>query len=557
MSLRLYLAYKGIKRLRSIVTVFVKYGFQPFVERLHLTRLVSLTQRLMRGQPAPGLSDAMRLRLALEELGPTFIKVGQLLSTRPDVLPEEFIIELLKLQDEVPPIPYSGVAKVIEDEFKRPARELFERIDERPIAAASIAQVHRAVLSTGAEVAVKVQRPGIAGVIETDISILRYLARLIQRHMPESRLYDPRGMVEEFSRVIKKELDFTLEASYMEKFKDALKDDPRVKIPKVYWEMTGKKVLTMEGVNGIKVDNIERLGAEGINTRKVAHTIADVFFKQVFDMGLFHGDLHSGNIFVMGEDRFALVDFGIVGRIDKRMKRHLADILIGFATGDFESLAKVYVEMGILPEHIDRPAFEQEYYDVMQNYFGRPLKHVNMGELMLDYIRLASRYGIRLPKELMLFDKCLIELEGLAKVLYPDANILSESEPYARRLIAERVSPTAIGGEAAQALSDYAGIARDMPSNLNRVVKKAAEDRFRIEFMHRGLEDFMGEVDRSSNRLTFAVIMASLVIGSSLVMSSGGGPVVMGYPLLGIAGFVIASVLGLWLAVQILRSGKF
>lgn len=557
MSWKLHLAYKGIKRLRTIVFVFVKYGFQPFVERLHLTGLLTLTQRLMLRKPVHDLSDAQRLRLALEELGPSFIKVGQLLSTRPDVLPEEFIIELLKLQDEVQPIPYASMVKVIEDEFKRPVRELFERIDERPIAAASIAQVHRAVLSTGAEVAVKVQRPDIEGVIETDISILKYLARLISRHMPESRLYDPKGMVEEFSRVIKRELDFTLEASYMEKFKDALKDDARVKIPKVYWEMTGKRILTMEGITGIKVDNVERLRAEGINTRNVAYMIADVFFKQVFELGLFHGDLHSGNIFVISEDKFALVDFGIVGRIDKRMKRHLADILIGFATGDFESLAKVYTEMGILPENIDRPAFEQEYYDAMQNYFGRPLKHVRMGELMLDYIRLSARYGIRLPKELMLFDKCLIELEGLAKVLYPDVNILSESEPYARRLITERISPAAIGSEAAKTLSDYADVARDMPSNLNRVVKKAAEDRFRIEFMHRGLEDFMGEVDRSSNRLTFAVIMASLVIGSSLVMSSGGGPVVMGYPLLGIAGFVIASILGLWLAVQIIRSGKF
>ena len=409
MSWKLHLAYKGIKRLRTIVFVFVKYGFQPFVERLHLTGLLTLTQRLMLRKPVQGLSDAQRLRLAIEELGPSFIKVGQLLSTRPDVLPEEFIIELLKLQDEVQPIPYASMVKVIEDEFKRPVRELFERIDERPIAAASIAQVHRAVLSTGAEVAVKVQRPDIEGVIETDISILKYLARLISRHMPESRLYDPKGMVEEFSRVIKRELDFTLEASYMEKFKDALKDDPRVKIPKVYWEMTGKRILTMEGITGIKVDNVERLRAEGINTRNVAYMIADVFFKQVFELGLFHGDLHSGNIFVISEDRFALVDFGIVGRIDKRMKRHLADILIGFATGDFESLAKVYTEMGILPENIDRPAFEQEYYDAMQNYFGRPLKHVRMGAV--DY-KARGPLRIRLQR-LMLFDKCLIELEGL------------------------------------------------------------------------------------------------------------------------------------------------
>ena len=273
--------------------------------------------------------------------------------------------------------------------------------------------MHRAVTTGGEEVVIKVQRPGIEATIDTDIAILRYLARLVFKHMPESRLYDPEGMVEEFSRVIKKEMDFTLEASYTEKFRENFSSDSRVKVPKVYWERTGRNVLTMERVHGIKVDNTGRLREEGIDTAAIAHLVADIFFKQVFEFGLFHGDLHSGNVFVVSEAQIALVDFGIVGRIDDAMKHDLADILITFVQQDFEGMIKVYQRMGILPEKIDRAAFESEYHDIIIHYFGRPLKYVKIGELLLDYIRLAARHNIRLPRELLLFDKCLIELEGL------------------------------------------------------------------------------------------------------------------------------------------------
>jgi len=558
--LRFHAAYKSARRLREIAGVLVRHGFFPVMERMHLTRVVSIPLRLAGRRftkEAEELTEPVRVRLALEELGPTFIKFGQILSTRPDVAPHDFVVEFLKLQDSVSPFPFKDVIKVIEAEFNRPYTELFSSIEEAPIAAASIAQVHRAVTRDGDEVVIKVQRPGIEAVIETDIAILGYLARLALKYIPEARLYDPLGMVDEFSRVIKREMDFTLEASYTGKFRENFEGDHRVKVPRVYWESTARHVLTMERVHGIKVDKVGKLKEAGIDTEAIAHLISDIFFKQVFEFGLFHGDLHSGNIFVVSQNQIAFVDFGIVGRIDASMKQNLADILIGFATQDYESTIKVYQRMDILPETIDRSAFEREYHDILLHYFGRPLKYVRIGEVLLDYIRLAARHEIRLPRDLMLFDKCIIELEGLARVLYPDVNILDECEPYARRLYVERISPSAVAEGALSMAAEYRDLMKDFPSQAGRMMKKILDDKLRIEFMHRGLEDFMGEVDRSSNRLTFAVIIAALIVGSSMVIAAESAPTVMGLPVLGILGFIIASVLGFWLAVQILRSGKF
>ncbi|MFQ5736835.1 MAG: ABC1 kinase family protein [Thermodesulfobacteriota bacterium] len=560
-SLKFQLAFKNIKRLRDIVKVMTRHGFRPLMDVLRLTKVMSVRDRILRRLPVPGkeeLTVPVRARQALEELGPTFIKFGQILSTRPDIVPHEFVTEFLKLQDSVPPFPFKETVKVIEDEFKRPVSELFESIDKRPVAAASIAQVHRAVTKDGKEVVIKVQRPGIEQTIDKDVSILGYIARLAVRYIPDSRNYDPVGMVDEFSRVIKREMDFTLEASYTARFKENFEGDDRVVVPGVLWGLTSRRVLTMERVEGIKVDSVEQLREAGIDTKKVAHLVADVFFKQVFEFGLFHGDLHSGNIFVLGPDKIALVDFGIVGRIDANMKQHLADILINFVSEDFEGLTQVYQRMGILPENIDKTSFEREYYDIMLHYFGRPFKHVKMGELMLDYIRLAAKHNIMLPRELLLFDKCIMELEGLSRLLFPEANILKESEPYAARLYAERVSPVRMAKETAAAVSEYADFIRRFPGQADELMKKVIEDRLSIEFVHKGLEDFMGEMDRSSNRLTFGIIMAALVIGSSMVIVSGeAAPSVFGYPLLGVLGFVVASLLGLWLAIQIIRSGKF
>lgn len=558
--LRIHLAYKNIQRLRQIITILVRHGFYPVIERIRLTKLISLPQRIMGKKTTAeqeALSFAVRTRLAFEELGPTFIKFGQILSTRPDILPEEFIKEFLKLQDEVPPFPFQDVVKIIEQEFKRPAKELFKKIEEKPVAAASIAQVHRAVTMDGEDAVIKVQRPDIEAIIDTDVSILRYLARLIVKYVPESRVYDPASMVEEFASTIRKEMDFTLEASYTERFRKNHSDDPRVLIPSIYWNLTGKKVLTMERIEGIKADNIEKLKENGIDTEKISHIIAETLFRQVFEFGIFHGDLHSGNIFVAGPEQVAFVDFGIVGRIGKEMQENLADIFAGLVSEDYELLTKVYLRMGILPDDIDEATFKREYQDMLFSYFGKPFKRTSVGELFMDYIRLASRYKIRMPRELLLLDKCILELEGLGRLLHPDVNVLVESQRFARMLIAKRLAPAALAKDAIDTVREYQAFARTLPSQITQILKKMTSDKFTIDFVHKGLEDLMGEMDRSSNRLTFGVIVAALIIGSSLVLAFGSGPKLFGFPFLGILGFVVAGIMGLWLAFLILRSGKF
>ena len=558
--LRIHLAYKNIQRLRQIIIILIKHGFYPIIERIHLTKLISLPQRILGKKvivQQEAISFAVRTRLAFEELGPTFIKFGQILSTRPDILPEEFIKELLKLQDEVPPFPFPDVVRVIENEFKKPVKELFKEVDEKPVAAASIAQVHRAVTMDGEDVVIKVQRPNIETTIDDDISILQYLAKLIVKYIQESKVYDPVGMVEEFAITIKREMDFTLEASYTERFKKKHSNDPRIFIPSIYWNLTGKKVLTMERITGIKIDNVEKLRQSGIDTEKIGHIVAEVLFRQVFEFGVFHGDLHSGNIFVLGPEKVAFVDFGIVGRVDQEMQENLADIFTGLVSEDYELLTKVYLKMGILPEDIDEASFKRAYQDILFAYFGKPFKMTSIGELFMDYIRLAARYRIRMPRELLLLDKCILELEGLGRLLHPDVNVLVESQQFAQKLIAKRFGPAAMAKGAVDTVKEYQTFVHTFPSQMGQILKKMMSDKFTIDFVHKGLEELMGEMDRSSNRLTFGVIVAALIIGSSLVMAFGGGPKLYGYPFMGILGFIAAGVLGLWLVFLILRSGKF
>jgi len=558
-TLRAHLAYRNIKRLRYIVGVLLKHGFAPLMERMHMTRLISIPARLAGRRSArekKSLTEPVRLRLALEELGPTFIKVGQILSTRPDILPDEYIKELLKLQDNIPPVPFGEAVRVVESELEKPWSELFKSIEKTPVAAASIAQVHKAVTLSGSDVVIKIQRPGIEKTITTDISILKYLAGLLERRAPESRVYDPVGVTEELSAIIRKELNFNLEASFMERFRENFSGESCVDVPGVYRDLSAGRVLTMERVLGIKVDQVKGLKAQGIDSEKIARLLMDVFFKSVFDFGLFHGDLHPGNIFVINDEKIAFVDFGVVGRVDTVMRRDLADILIAIIREDYDGLANVYLRMGILPENIDRARFKREYADTLMNYLGRPIKHARFGELLMDHVRLAASFHVRFPHELILFDKCIIELEGLVRALAPSIDLVEACEPYAVKLLKKRLDPRLIIEEKLKTIGNYNELFRNFPVRAGSIMEELAEGRLRIEFLHRGLDNFMSEMDRASNRLTFGLIIAALVVASALVITSGVKPSLFGYPAFGILGFVVASGLGLWLVIQILRSGN-
>lgn len=556
--LKVQMTYKNIQRMRHIVAVLIKHGFYSVVERMNLHRILPLSKRLRkRAVEEAELSLPERIRLVFEELGPTFIKLGQLLSTRPDIFSEEYIEEFRKFQDKVPQFSFDKAIQQIEGEFKRKVDELFLEIEKEPIAAASIAQVHRAVLLDGSEVVVKVQRPGIEKTIDTDISIMYTLANLLLKYFPELAILGPVAIVDEFSRTIRKEMNFTLEASNTMKFRNMFKDNPHVYIPDVYWEFTSKRVLTLERIKGIKIDNVDKLKNEGIDPARIAHILGETFLRMVMVEGFFHGDFHAGNIFVLGPEEIALVDFGITGRITDELKESLATMFIGLATQDYDTLVDEYARMGLLPDGIDLVEFKRDYRDLMEPFFVKPFEHTSLGELLMGYIRVSFRYGIRHPKELLLLNKCTIEIEGIGRVLDPKVDLLREAQPYAKEFIKERYRPAKVMGEVVNDIKEINALVKEAPSQLRQIMKKMINDKFTIDFVHVGLENFYSEIDRSSNRISFAVIIAAVIIGSSMIIQSGVGPMFMGYPIIGIIGFAFAGILGLSLAISILRSGRF
>jgi len=393
--------------------------------------------------------------------------------------------------------------------------------------------------------------------VNTDIGIMYTLANLLLKYFPELSLLDPVAIVDEFSRTIMKEMDFTLEASNTIKFRDMFKDDLHVYIPDVYWDYTSRRVLTLERIRGTKVDNVEKLRERGIEPPRIANVIGEAFLRMVMVEGFFHGDFHAGNIFVLGPEKIALVDFGITGRVDRELRDSLANIFIGLATQDYDMLVDEYARMGALPEEINLSEFKRDYRDLMEPYFAKPFEKSSLGELLMGYIRVSLRYKIRHPRELLLINKCIIEIEGIIRLLDPKTDLLKEAQPFATEFIKDRYRPGRILEEVGEDLKEVNALVRESPSQLRQILKKMINDKFTIDFVHVGLENFYNEIDRSTNRVSFALIISALIIGSSMIIQSGIGPMFMGYPIIGIMGFAFAGILGLSLAILILRSGKF
>ncbi len=556
---RINQTYRNINRLRQIITVFAKHGFYRFLDEMNLTSIIPILKRINKAERKEVEVSAIprRIRLVFEELGPTFIKLGQMLSTRQDLIPDEYVNEFKKLQDEVPPFDIKTVKETIEDELKYPCDVLFDTFDDEPIAAASIAQVHRATLSDGTKLIAKVQRPRIEKTTETDISILFTLAGLVARYIPALEWYNPVGIVEEFSRSMRKELDFIIEAANAERMARYFEDDPKLKVPKVYWEYTTKRVLIMEYIEGISIGDIPRLKSEGYDMGLIAKNSVNIFLKQVLVHGFFHGDLHPGNILILKDNRIALIDFGIVGRINKKMMESFATIFISLLREDYEAIAEEYVEMGLFTGSVDLEEFKRDIRDVVEPYYGRPLKDVKSGELMLETIRVGMKHGIKVQKEFLLLSRSSMTLEGVARQIDPEFNLLEEGKPFIKSLLVQRFSPARVTNDVYKAVKELTQFSAIFPRQLKILLKKMITDNFSIEFNHKGLEDLIGELDRASNRLSFSMVISALIIGSSVVMFLSKGPLYAGLSILGIIGYCLAGLFALVLAFLIIRSGKF
>ncbi|NCO56702.1 MAG: hypothetical protein COW73_11590 [Nitrospirae bacterium CG18_big_fil_WC_8_21_14_2_50_70_55] len=557
---------RHLRRLRTIIRVFGKYGFGEFIHRLNLEGLTSLVRRVRHFGRIPAesevrrLSGPRRLRRALEELGPTFIKFGQILSTRPDLVPEEYGRELARLQDRLPPFPSDEARQVIAEELGKPVTELFATFVDAPLAAASIAQVHAAELADGSQVVVKVQRPGIESLVETDIHILLRLAALAHRTIPEVRQLDLVGLVHQFARTLRQEMDFSLEAANAERMAMHFKEQEEVVVPKISWDYTSRRVLVMERISGIRITDFERYDLVGAERTKVARICADAYMKMLLEDGCFHADPHPGNLMVLEGGRVAFLDFGQWGNVgsDKEVQEFF-DAFIAFINRDFDRLVDYFIRRGTT--HGESPApgfrdrFRRELQDFLEPYYGRTLKQINAGDYINRVLHLAMDLNLRVPAELYLINKVLLSLEGLVRQLDPGFDFIEVAKPYAMRRLARRRSPAG-WAEAARACStDYVEAFRDLPVQVRTILQKMVDDQVRFEISISNLDGFTHHLDRASNRLAFALITASVVVGSSLIVRAGGGGE-GGISAFGIVGFTLAGCFGLWLLISILRGGK-
>lgn len=551
--------YRNINRYRQILAVLLKYGFDTLIDRLNLGQYLDIGMQMIsrkRRDRVEFLSREERLRMVFEELGPTFIKMGQILSTRPDLIPDEFIEELEKLQDEVPPFPFLQVKEIVESELRSSLNEIFARFDEDALAAASIGQVHRAQLRTGEEVIVKVQRPGIRKIIEVDLEILLHLATLTEKYIEEMEIYRPTRIVEEFARTLEKEINYHIEALHMERFARMFLGNESVYVPWIFRQFTTERILTMEYVEGIKVSDINTLDEKGYDRKLIASRGADLILEQVFKNGFFHADPHPGNICILPGNVICYLDFGMMGRVNRESRNNFADMLYGYALRDESRITSAVLKTVEWEEEPDRYALEKDIASFMELYLYKPLKEIRLGELLQEFLQLFGRHQLRPPPDMFLMVKALSEVEGIGLILDPDFDMTEKVAPFIKRHQMERIHPGRLLGEFIDSSGALIQLLKTIPEDMRDILKQIKQGKSRIGFEHRGLENLIFEMDRSSNRISFSLIIASLIIGSSLIITTNLGPYLFGFPLFGLMGYTIAGILGIWLIISIFRSGK-
>ncbi len=550
------LTYRHAKRYRQIINILIKYGFGHFIEKFGviIPRIKSpAIDDISRNEK---LSVPQKIVLMLQELGPTFVKLGQLLSTRPDIIPENYIRELKKLQDNVQGFDFALVKQLVEDELKSNLGEVFSSFEQKPLAAASIGQVHRAVLRDGQEVVVKVQRPGIQKTVNVDLEILKGVATLAEKRLAEIRVYDPVGKIEEFADAMQKELDFTMEGWNIEKFHRNFEDDETVYVPKIFWDATTQKILTMECIDGVKVDHPEEITRMGLSCGEIAENGAKAVMKQIFIHGFFHGDPHPGNILVRPDGKIVFIDFGMMGRIDKYTKYKLAELITGVVKRDAGKMADAILDISVAEENTDIRQFELDIEDLVERYYGRALRQINMSQLLGELFSLVVRYKIALPSNFTLLIKSVVTIEGVGRELAPDFDMVKVARPFVQNMMRERYDPKHFIKEAFSNITELNRSLILIPKIINMMYERSKHNSVKVDFQTTGSEKIIFELNKMINRLVFSLIAASFIIGSSLVIQSNVGPYVKGIPIFGLLGFTAAGVLGLWLIISILRSGK-
>lgn len=560
---------KELWRLGKIIRIFVKHGLGDIAERLFKkAEKESVDQRQKEWTVKNGFPSPQRIRCVLEELGPSFIKLGQLMSTRADVFPPEYIEEFTKLQDQVPPVPFSDIKRVIEQELRRPLEEIFKEFTPKSMAAASVAQVHLAKLFSGEEIAVKVIRPNIDKEIRKDIRLMYSMAKRAEKISEIARVIGAINLVKEFERVIFKELDMFIEAGNIEKFANNFKSDDEIYIPKVYWDYTTKSVLTMEQIPGIKMDQVDDISAHGMDPKDIAMIGLRSFSRQLMDFGLFHADPHSGNTIVMFDGRVSLVDFGITGYLDDETMHQIAYLLLGYAEHDYEMVMDALLAAGLIDEEtMDLKSFRTDLKDISESFYGRSLQTISVRDVYDQIIHLIYRYKIRLPRNLLLLFKTFIQTEALGKILGSDASILEVTKPYAQKLIERSCQRKNVLKTMRKDAISMGSRMKLIPKLVHDILHQTAKGKQRIELQHNGFQDMSRQFVKGINRLIIGLVISASLIAGGMVLNASqklfvftvnffGVQKISLTALLGVTGYVVASFLGIWLIIMIFRSRK-
>ncbi len=549
---------RDLPRLHEIASVMIRYGWGDLVRVLGISGALERAGRALHWRSTSEISqlDApVRIRRALEELGPTFVKLGQLLATRVDMFPPQWIAEFEKLHSQVPAVPYDVLYPDLITALKGEPGEVFAEFNPLPLAAASIAQVHRATLKDGTPVVVKIRRPGIEDVIRADLRILEHAAKLLESEMPDARRYDPVHIVSQFRRSLNRELDLAKEARNIDQFARHFADDPLVKIPRVYWEFTNDRVNVQEEIVGMAGVAPDKLRASGLDPKLLAARGADTVLRMVLEHGYFHADPHPGNILFLPDNRIGIIDFGMVGMLTHHRRNQIVDMLHALTRKDEQAMLQVMLDWsGESVGDEDRLAYDVT--ELMRNYDDLQLKDLKIGALLNDVTALMRDNNLVLPADLTLLFKTLITLEGLGQQIDPEFHLIDQVTPFVERIIRQRYTPQALLARGRKSMREALEVAADLPRDLQNLVRDMRRGRVRVDLDLKRLDHFGHQLDSASNRLTMGILTASLVVGSSIIMTVEGGPQLFGLPLFGLLGFLIAFFNSLWIIFSIWRSGK-
>src|SRR5215210_6748104 len=545
---------RSLGRISEIAQVAVRHGFGYFFHRNRLTDLVGEDGQVVGEIPS---ERGRHLRELLDELGPTFVKFGQLLSMRPDVLPPDIIAELRGLQDDVSPFPFEQAEAVIREDLGQPLERLFREFDPVPLAAASIGQVHLAVLPNGRRVAVKLQRPGAPRQIEADLNLMYQAARLAKERVRALDFIDAPGLVDEFARSIRQELDYRLEARNAETFRKNFAGHPHVRIPRVYWSYTRPRVLTLEFIEGTQLADVDTLGYSIDERRRLAHVLTEAWMTMIFRHGFFHGDPHPANVLVLAPDRIGLVDFGLAGRLTDEDVTKATRLFIDVANENVEALPRRFADLGVRYPKEREAEFVSELRELFYRYYGATLQEIAPQQVIREVFATIYRLNLRLPTRFVLLDKAIATLGSVGLELSPDFNVFEVARPYARSLMLGRYTPGRVISRARRESWNLARIAAEVPYQLHDVLEQARDGQIEVGFVHKGLDEFMHRMDVVFNRLVMALVVAGGLIGSSLIgIFAEDGPQLLGLHVLSVVGFLLSGILGLWLLWGVLRSGR-